>query len=398
MIGSNLKKFLNIFRFGYRAYVPFFAEQKYRYLDHRNQLLQGPCSVLTEDLGLGRGLFCLIATGTGLLLVREGRLEKVFDSMGNIFGLTLLAGRIYINHVIHAEGNYKNTEESYRRSEIYSVSVEQLANLAPGEHLEVRRELSETGVLYAYCNSHNGKLYSVDYLGQLSVFEVDQEGRIDHAGARSCMINRHLDGSPLHHYAYTHINCVSVTSDKVILGAHGRKAHTGQFSKIYTIDLDLDPASIRYTSTPYVHAHDVLIAGGDFYACDSRNRALIRNGEKLFVDSTGFLRGLSVLEDGYLVGHSIRSTRRSERNRESAFHNQIVRLDRKGKLVARATLTSSQVYNLLVLSETDFTVSSTAEDNCPDIAGLLSGSESCDVATYYGGETPESHQTKANYY
>jgi hypothetical protein len=388
---------LRFFQFGYRAYLPRFVEQKYHYLDRRNRLFRGPCSTLTQDLGLGRDLVAVISTGTGLLLMREGRLDKVFDSMGNMFGLTLLAGRVYMLHVVQAEGNYKHSEESYRRSEIYSVPVEQLVNLAPGEHLELRREHSELRVLYAYCNSHDGKLYAVDYLGRLSVFEVDGDGRLNHESARHVMINRHLDGAPLRYYAYTHFNSVSVTSDKVILGAHGRKAHSGQYSKVHTIDLDLDPASIRHMPTPYVHAHDMMVARGDFYACDSRNGVLIHNGKRLFVDPGGFMRGLSVLEDGYLVGQSVKSDRRSDRNRVSASGNQVVRLDRNGDVVAKADLMGSQVYNILTLSETDYSMSSTSEGRCPDIAGLLAASESRDVATYYGDETPPFHQRIGEY-
>jgi hypothetical protein len=394
-------KAIRFFQFGYRAYRPRFTELKYDRLARRNRLFRGPCSIVNETLGLRSDLTALISTGTGLLLMRDGKLYKIFDSIGNMFGMTIIADRVYLLHVIQSEGNYKHSEETYRRSEIYSVALADVLSIQPGQHLEMRRELSETRVLYAYCNAYDGRLYAVDYLGRLSVFGVDADGRLDHEGARHVMINRHLDGSPLRYYAYTHFNSVSITGDKIILGAHGRKAHSGQFSGVHTISHDLDPASIRHIPTPYVHAHDMMIADGDFYACDSRNGVLIRNGDKFFVDHGGFMRGLSVLEDGYLVGQSVKSDVRADRNRQSASGNQITHVGRNGEVLAKANLFGSQVYNILVLSEPDLTVSSLAPADksavAPDIAERLARSASRDVVIYYEGETPPFHQRIGEY-
>jgi hypothetical protein len=383
---------VRFFKFGVRAYRPKIAEEYYDWRDRRGTLLKGPCRELQADLALDRDITALVASGTGLLLLRDGRLLKLFDSMGYIFGMTVLSGRVYLLHLVQVEGNYKHTEETYRRSEIYSLPIDEIMAAQPGDSLRPRREYREKGVLYSYCNAHGGLLYVVDYLGRLSVFEPDADGHLDDGRVRHVMANRHFDGSPLRRYAYTHFNTVSVAGDRVFLGAHGRRAHSGQFSGIYTLGTNLDPASLAHVATPFVHAHDTLVGDGDLYSCDSRNGTLVKNGAKLFVDRSGFMRGLSVLDDRILVGLSVNRNRRGDRNRETAGENQLIQLNAQGRETARAGIRSSQIYRILTLSEPDRTVSSVvAPDRAaltPDPDALMAAGEARDVASYYGDETP----------
>ena len=394
-------KAIRFFQFGYRAYRPRFAELKYKYSVRRDRIFRGVCELVGKDVGLSNDLVALLATGTGLMLMRHNTLYRLCESMGYMFGMTILGNRAYLLHLIQTEGNYKHTEETFRQSEIYSIPVDQLMQVQIGDRLDLRREYSEQRVLYSHCNTYDGRLYVIDYLGRLSVFEVDEDGRLDVAGARHVMMNRHLDGTPLRNYAYTHYNSISIAGNKIFVGAHGRKAHSGQFSSVYSIDLDLDPASIRFFPTPFVHAHDMLIANGDFYACDSRNGILIRNERRLFVDREGFMRGLSVLKDRCLIGQSVKSDRRGDRNREVISGNQLVELDKDGAILGRAELFSSQIYSLMVLSEPDYTVSvfgaGDETQEAPDVAAIMASGEACDVVTYYSDETPPFHGNIRDY-
>jgi hypothetical protein len=394
-------KAIRFFQFGYRAYRPRIAEEKFHYRERRNRLLRGPCRLLQENLGFKGSHTALVSSGTGLLIMRDNRLYKAFDSMGYIFGMTVIGDRVYLLHLVQVEGNYKHSEETYRRSEIYSARIEDLKALEPGQHLDIRREHTEKRVLFSQCNSHGGKLYVVDYLGRLSVYGINDDGTLDHDHARHVMVNRHFNGAPLRYYAYTHFNCVSVSGDKVVLGAHGRKAHSGQFSGFFTIDLDLDPESIAYVPTPFVHAHDMLVAGQDIVACDSRNGVLVRNGEKLHVDAAGFMRGLSITAEGYLVGISVKSDRRSDRNKETTGGNHIIELAADGSVLSRASLLGSQIYDILELERPDLTVSQFADTpgqtTCPDLAKVLGQSAARDTATYYDGEDPPFHGTIKDY-
>lgn len=394
-----LGKAVRFFQFGYRAYRPRFAELRFDYLNARGGLLRGHCSAFQDGLDVDKDLVALVSTGRGLMLLRQGRLHRLFRCMGYIFGMTLLGDRVYFLHLVQVEGNYKHSEETYRRSEIYSFALSDALSIQDGQKLSIRREYTELGVLYSYCNASDSALYVIDYLGRLSVFGLASDGRLDRQTVRHVMINRHINGAPLRHYAYTHFNAVSVAGQKVFMGAHGRKANSGQFSGMFTIDRSLDPGSIGYTPTPFVHAHDGLVANGDLYFCDSRNGALVRNGERVYVNTSGFMRGLSVMKDRLLVGISLNSDRRAARNRETKGANLLVLLDRDGNVLHEMRTNTAQIYRTLVLSEPDYTVSSFASEteSTPDLTRILASSPARDVATYYGATLPPYAHVKIEY-
>ena len=347
--------------YGYRAYQPLIASLRFRRNERKGTLLAGCCRSVPRIHDFTTDHVVLVATGTGLLLARRSSVYKLFDSIGYIFGMTIVGSRVFFLHLVQVEGNHKHSEETYRRSEIYSASLDDILRIEPEDKLQVVREYSEEGVLYSFCNSWGNTVYAIDYLGRLSLFEVNPDGSLDTAGAKHFMVNRHFDRSPLISYSYTHFNSVSVHGDTVFLGAHGRKAWTGRFSGIYCVSKELREETLRYIPTPFVHSHDTIVVGGDLYVCDSKNSALVRNDRRLFVAEGAFMRGLSIAENDIIVGLSGTKRNRRDRNQETESENVIVFLNRDGVENQKAVFRSSQIYNnLLLISEDDYSVSELA--------------------------------------
>ena len=348
-------------KFGLTAYGPLFAARRYRRLDRSGKLLTGRCHQIQIIDNFDPTLTLIISTGTGLLLLRNGYLYKLLSSMGYIFGSTIANGRFYFLHLIQFEGNYRHTEETFRRGEIYSVAISDILEINAGQRLHYRREYSEPDLLYAQCDSTGDHLYCVDYRGRLSKFPFAKNGSLDIAGAKHVMLNRAADGTPLVKYSYTHFNSISVKGDRVVIGAHCRKAWTGQFSKIYTIPATLDVDAIQIHQTRHIHAHDVTVARNTLFTNDSKNHRITVNKKPFFnledAMQPMYLRGLSVLKDRVLVGASLRSEDRKARNRERARINAICMLDNTGKIIQKVELNASQIYAILTLSERDYTIS-----------------------------------------
>ena len=380
------------FQFGYNAYRSLISKYRFEAAMKKNRAIWGECRTIHEAVDMPKDLTVAISSGAGLFLLRNGMVYKLFNSMGYIFGLTTIGERLYFLHLFHADGNSRHSAESYRCSEIYSTPIEDLVNVQPGQKLEVRRELSQEGVLYSYCNTQKGKLYAIDYLGKLSVFEIGRDGIVNVSSASHFMVNRHFDGSPLLQYAFTHFNSLSVVAGTIYLGGHGRKAQTGRFSGIYSVSDDLDPETLDYQATPFVHSHDTIVANRDLYVCDSKNVVLTRNGRKILVRGQGFMRGLSIMENRLLLSLSSYHERRQDRNSEKKNENSLILLEPNGKVLSEVKIKCAQIYNTLVISEPDYSVSAASQmqngDASVDIERLLHLGEARSVSDYYGNTSP----------
>lgn len=111
------------------------------------------------------------------------------------------------------------------------------------------------------------------------------------------------------------INCLSEDERNIYCGLHAYSKITKYNSSLYRIkksngfiDLERD--------TNFISAYDLMKVNDDFYGCDSDNGKLFRNNDCIFQSNRkSFFRGLSINKNGFVLGSSIYSKRKSQREK-----------------------------------------------------------------------------------
>jgi hypothetical protein len=100
---------------------------------------------------------------------------------------------------------------------------------------------------------------------------------------------------------YAHINSVYGFSDRIYLVCHNETKKTGKLSQIAVLDHSIEVRELIMTKAR--NAHHVGMYKGQTYCCDSLGGGLLCDGKTVFTTDL-FTRGLSISDDGILLGGS----------------------------------------------------------------------------------------------
>ena len=210
---------------------------------------------------------------------------------------------------------------------------------------------------YSYLNYYDNSLYAADYLGSIDIFKINERNSESLRKIKSLNLLKNKLHYPNYFYPYLHLNCVSVDERNIYCGLHAYSKITKYKSSLYRIEKSNGFIALE-RDTNFFSAHDLMKVDEDFYGCDSENGKLFRNNDCIFQSNKkSFFRGLSINENGFVLGSSIYSKRRSQRERQNS-NNQILFLNKDGTLVSTITPKFSSIYRVFSLGKRELSQSS----------------------------------------
>ena len=209
---------------------------------------------------------------------------------------------------------------------------------------------------YSFLNYFNNSLYAADYLGNIDVFDVNENNSQILSKKYSYNLLKNNLHYPNYFYPYLHMNCVSIDEKNIYCGLHAYSKITNFRSSLYKIDKETNAISLE-KDTDFVSAHDLMKVKNEFYGCDSDNGRLFKNDSCIFKSQKkSFFRGLSISKDGFVLGSSLYSKRRRSREKPNP-KNKILFLDNNGLLFKTITPNLASIYRIFALGKYELTQS-----------------------------------------
>ena len=304
----------------------------------------------------------MVSSASGLSIIKGNKILNLLSTPPGfyVFGVASSKKRIYITINFHMpiKSNINNLINK-RITLLVSAKISDiLVAIKNNEYLvNWHTHLIDRNKSYSYLNYYNNSLYAADYLGSIDVFKIDEKNNESLRKIKSLNLLKNNLHYPNYFYPYLHMNCVSVDERNIYCGLHAYSKITKYKSSLYRIEKSNEVIALE-RDTDFVSAHDLMKVNDDFYGCDSDNGKLFRNNDCIFQSNKkSFFRGLSINKNGFVLGSSIYSKRRSQREKQNS-NNKILFLNKDGALVSTLTPNFSSIYRIFSLGKKELSQSS----------------------------------------
>ncbi len=304
----------------------------------------------------------MVSSGLGLSIIKGNKIHNLLSTPPGfyVFGVASSNKRIYITINFHMpiKSNINNLIKK-RITLLVSAKISDIiAAIKNNQYLvNWHTHLIDRNKSYSYLNYYDSSLYAADYLGSIDVFKIDEKNNESFRKIKSLDLLKSNLHYPNYFYPYLHMNCVSVDERNIYCGLHAYSKITKYKSSLYRIEKSSGSIALE-RDTNFVSAHDLMKVNDDFYGCDSDNGKLFRNNDCIFQSNQkSFFRGLSINKNGFVLGSSIYSKRRSQREKPNS-NNKILFLDKDGSLLSTLTPNFSSIYRIFSLGKTELSQSS----------------------------------------
>ena len=297
----------------------------------------------------------LVSSASGLSLISD---NKVFDLLNTktgfyVFGIAISEKRIFLSINFHfpIKSNINNLINK-RITFIVSAKISDILMGIKGQLKTIKWEVnySDRNKSYSYLNYYDGELFAADYLGTVDVFKFNKKGKFNLIKNNSYSLLKNKLHYPNFFYPFLHLNCVSIDKKFIYCGLHSYSKITTFKSSIYRIERNNTNNINLEEDTNFISAHDLMKVNNDFYGCDSANGKFYKNNQCIYKSSGKvFFRGLSINQNGFVLGSSKYFKRRSKREKVN-INNKILFLDKDGKLTESITPELASIYRIFSLN------------------------------------------------
>tara|TARA_Y100001968_G_C19443354_1_gene763830 strand:+ start:307 stop:1434 length:1128 start_codon:yes stop_codon:yes gene_type:complete len=303
----------------------------------------------------------LVSSASGLSLIIKNKIFNLLNTNTGfyVFGIAASEDRIFLSINFHfpIKSNINNLINK-RITILLSTKIKNIFDAIKGDLKLINWEThySNNSKNYSYINYFNDKLYAADYLGTIDVFNQEKKNKFKLIKNKSYNLLKNKLHYPNYFYPFLHVNCVTINRDYIYCGLHAYSKITKYNSSMYRIDRNNNIYLEKDTN--FISAHDLMRINNDFYGCDSDNGKFYKNDKCIFKSNKkSFFRGLSVNKNGYVLGSSIYSKRRSQREIINV-NNKILFLNNQGKLIKSITPRLASIYRIFALNVEELSQSS----------------------------------------
>lgn len=304
----------------------------------------------------------MVSSGSGLSVIKGNKIFNLLSTPPGfyVFGVASSNKRIYITINFHMpiKSNINNLINK-RITLLVSAKISDILEAIKNNQYLVNwhTHLIDRNKSYSYLNYYDNYLFAADYLGSIDIFKIDEKNNESLRKIKSLNLLKNNLHYPNYFYPYLHMNCVSVDERNIYCGLHAYSKITKYKSSLYRIEKSNGFIALE-RDTNFVSAHDLMKVNDDFYGCDSDNGKLYRNNNCIFQSNKkSFFRGLSINKNGFVLGSSIYSKRRSQREKQNS-NNKILFLNKDGALVSTITPNFSSIYRVFSLGKRELSQSS----------------------------------------
>ena len=294
----------------------------------------------------------LVSSASGLSVLVNNKIYTLLTTYTGfyVFGIATSKNRIFLSINFHfpIKSNINNLVNK-RITMLVSADIKDLEKAISGKLKKINWNIdySLRNKSYSYLNYFDDALYAADYLGTVDVFHLDQEDKLIRNNSYDLLKNKlHYEN---YFYPFLHLNCVSIDKNYIYCGLHAYSKITNFKSSLYRIDRNNNNIELE-KDTEFISGHDLMKVNNVFYGCDSDSGKFYKNNICIFKSSNkSFFRGLSINQNGFVLGSSKYFKRRSKREKTNV-NNKILFLDKDGKLIKAITPNLASIYRIFSLN------------------------------------------------
>ncbi len=309
----------------------------------------------------------LISNSKGISLIKDNKKFNILNTSPGfyVFGLIVIKKRILASINFHLPiKSYPNVAISKRISILVSTDFSNIEKVINGNASIVDWDIIQTDKekSYSYLNFFQNYIYAADYLGKVDIFKIKEKNKFNLEKIHSIDLTKNYIHYPTYFYPYLHLNCVSADENYFYVGLHAYSKMTSFNSSLYKVEHKTKKISLE-KNTNFISGHDMMIVDNNFYGVDSPNGFFYKNNKCIFKTETkSFLRGLSINENGFALGASIFSSKRSDREAING-ENKILFINKDGSLNKCISPNLSTIYRIFALDTFEYSQSSPVNVN-----------------------------------
>lgn len=266
----------------------------------------------------------LIGTISGLLLWSDGVVSELLP--GRVYGISKLKNRWYC---------FRSFEE---KNEILELNI-----------------VSDKLVSYRTIIMSSFGVHQIDFYNERLIVSDTRNNRIliypNLLEIPITVVPNKIQNAQLTE-THLHLNSVYCVNGALYAIAHNLSTKYNRPSELYEISLN-NYEIIKHSIIDGRDCHNVYVDNNKLMFLDSFNGRVVYDGKQVFKKEDCFLRGLSVTEDYYVVGSTLRASR-EQRNVSS-----ILILDKSFKCIFEHKLDVA-IFEIRCLDQPDFSLSDTS--------------------------------------
>ena len=355
-----LKSLKRSFQFSLSSWSEYRYVNQFEEADHLGTFFDN--RITSSEISESAPYPIMVSSASGLSVIKGNKIFSLLSTPPGfyVFGIASSNKRIYISINFHMpiKSNINNLINK-RITLLVSAKISDILLAIKNNQYFVNwhTHVIDRNKSYSYLNYFEDSLYAADYLGSIDVFKIDEKNDADLIKIKSLNLLKNNLHYPNYFYPYMHMNCVSVDESNIYCGLHAYSKITKYKSSLYRIEKSSGFIALE-RDTNFVSAHDLMKVNDDFYGCDSDNGKLFRNNDCIFQSNKkSFFRGLSINQNGFVLGSSLYAKRRSQREKQNS-NNKILFLNKDGALVSTITPNFSSIYRIFSLGKRELSQSS----------------------------------------